>query len=80
MLKGSFKRYHHDHYFETRDGGTAMTDIMQFEAPTILARLVEEALEPHFRQFLIDRNEHIQRIAESNDWKRFLPTELQPTK
>jgi ligand-binding SRPBCC domain-containing protein len=42
MLRGAFRSYTHDHYFEPRDGGTLMTDVMDFAAPLgPLGKLVE---------------------------------------
>lgn len=33
MVRGRFRTFCHDHFFEVRDGMTAMTDLMEFEAP-----------------------------------------------
>src|ERR1700704_1903395 len=33
MLRGAFRSYTHDHFFEPYDGGTLMTDVMEFTAP-----------------------------------------------
>jgi len=39
---GPFHRFHHEHRFESVDGGSRMTDIVEFEAPTgCWARLAE---------------------------------------
>lgn len=45
MQKGAFKSFVHDHYFAARDGGTTMTDVLEFSAPFgILGRVVEAIL------------------------------------
>ena len=43
MQQGAFTSFVHDHYFATRDGGTTMTDVLEFSAPLgILGRVVEK--------------------------------------
>jgi ligand-binding SRPBCC domain-containing protein len=72
-----FKRFCHDHYFETRDGGTEMRDRMEFMAPFgWLGRVVEIlALEQHMITLLQRRNAKIKAVAESEEWTRFLSPE-----
>jgi ligand-binding SRPBCC domain-containing protein len=74
MLRGRFRSFCHDHFFEVRDGVTVMKDVMQFEAPFgILGALVERlVLKRHMVGLLLRRNQHIQRVAESDEWKRYL--------
>jgi ligand-binding SRPBCC domain-containing protein len=73
MVRGAFKSFYHDHYFESASGGTRMTDSMQFEAPWgLLGRLVEGTLDSHLRLLLRRRNECIKRVAESREWQNFL--------
>jgi ligand-binding SRPBCC domain-containing protein len=74
MLHGRFRRFCHDHHFETRGDGTLMRDEMAFEAPFWLAgRLVEcVVLEHHMRTLLERRNRCIREAAESGDWQRYL--------
>ena len=33
QVRGPFHRFHHEHLFEPVDGGSRMTDIVEFEAP-----------------------------------------------
>ena len=49
MVRGMFRSFCHDHYFESRDGGTAMADVLEFEAPCgLVGKLAERAvLENH---------------------------------
>lgn len=74
MVRGLFRSFCHDHYFESAPDGTIMRDEMRFAAPLgLLGRLAEHlALERHMRQLLIRRNDCIQRVAESDEWRKFL--------
>ena len=75
MLAGAFKSYCHDHYFEGQSGGTLMRDVMTFEAPLGLAGVFVEkvALSQYMQRLLDKRNLFIRRVAESDEWTRFLP-------
>jgi ligand-binding SRPBCC domain-containing protein len=76
MVRGAFKSFCHDHYFESVPGETRMTDSLQFEAPWGLpGRLIEGVLERHLRLLLRRRNQYIKRVAESREWRDFLPEE-----
>ncbi len=74
MVRGAFKSFCHDHYFEASDGGTIMRDVMQFEAPFgWWGRIVEQALvKGHMRSLLQRRNQCIKQIAESDEWRKYL--------
>jgi len=75
MVAGRFRHFCHDHYFEqTGPENTTMRDSLEFEAPMgFLGRIVETMLlKTHLRELLERRNECIKRVAESNDWKRYL--------
>ena len=76
MVRGVFKRFCHDHYFEAQPGATIMADVMEFEAPCgFLGRLIERAmLGKHLRLLLEKRNDCIKRVAESGEWKNYLPS------
>jgi ligand-binding SRPBCC domain-containing protein len=74
MVRGAFRSFCHDHYFESTPGETRMRDLMVFEAPLgFLGRLVESVLDRHMRALLDRRNRCIKRIAESDEWRDFLP-------
>lgn len=66
MITGAFKHWHHEHWFESREGGTLMTDVVDYSSPLgILGRIVDAIyLENYVRRFLIRRNEHIKSVAE----------------
>jgi ligand-binding SRPBCC domain-containing protein len=74
MVQGMFRRFCHDHYFETRGGETLMRDVMEFEAPLgLMGQVVENLLlERHMRRLLERRNRCIQQTAESEDRKTYL--------
>jgi len=68
MIRGPLRRMRHDHRFEAVDGGTRMLDSFEFAVAPLLDSLV---LAPHFRAFLLGRNELIKRAAEG-DASRYL--------
>lgn len=75
MVRGMFQRFSHDHYFETKNDLTVMSDVMEFQAPFgFVGRLAEKmALREHLRSLLEKRNYCIKRVAESDEWKKYLP-------
>jgi len=43
MQRGAFRSFVHDHYFIPADGGTRMTDVLEFVAPLgVLGRIAEK--------------------------------------
>jgi ligand-binding SRPBCC domain-containing protein len=74
MVQGAFHRFCHDHYFEIKGASTTMKDVMEFEAPlgplgVLFERLV---LKRYMHDLLERRNECIRRVAESDEWRKFL--------
>jgi ligand-binding SRPBCC domain-containing protein len=67
MIKGAFKFLEHDHFFEAKDGGTLMIDVMRFRAPLgPIGWLAERLLlAPHLRRFLIERGNALKALAEN---------------
>jgi ligand-binding SRPBCC domain-containing protein len=70
MVAGSFKHFVHEHHFAPMDDGTRMRDEIRFSAPwgplgQILAR-------KRLKAFLMERNAVIKRVAESEEWRRYL--------
>jgi len=77
MVRGLFKSFEHDHYFEAlEDGSTWMRDVLRFAAPLgPLGWVAERAvLRNYLGHFLLQRNEVIKVVAESaeGDWKKYL--------
>lgn len=74
MLKGHFKTFVHDHFFEEKNGGTLMRDDLDLQSPYwFIGKLVDAVfMEEYFAKFLRSRNEIIKSHAESEEWKEFL--------
>ncbi|MCH9680600.1 MAG: SRPBCC family protein [Deltaproteobacteria bacterium] len=69
MVRGAFRRFDHDHWFEPHEGGTQVRDEFDFEAPLgplgwLAERLV---LTRYMQRFLVVRGEAIQKLAEAVD-------------
>jgi hypothetical protein len=70
MVSGSFKRFEHDHHFAAMDDGTRMRDEIRFTAPWgVLGRVLARR---HLKEFLKERNAEIKRVAESEEWHKYL--------
>lgn len=74
--RGAFAWFVHDHHFDpTADGETVLRDVFRLAAPLgplgwIAERVV---LRRYMTRFLEDRNAVIKRVAESEEWREFLP-------
>lgn len=70
MQRGPFKRWHHKHLFEVRDGCTSMIDEVNYASPLgVLGKLVDFSyLENYMRNFLLTRNAHIKKVAERHEY------------
>lgn len=75
QVRGAFRRFDHDHFFGPDGGGTAVTETFDFEAPFgWIGRVAERlVLTGHLRRFLETRNRVIKRVAESDEWRAYLP-------
>ena len=74
MISGAFTRFDHDHFFEQISERTLTKDVFDYDSPLgILGRIADWLLvEKHLREMLTERNALIKRIAESDDWRKFL--------
>ena len=74
MVKGAFKKLHHQHLFEWTGNETIMTDIFAFKAPFgILGELFSKLiLKNYMKGFLIKRNNTIKEVAETSKWQSIL--------
>jgi ligand-binding SRPBCC domain-containing protein len=74
MVKGAFARFDHDHFFATGDSQTIMTDIFDYDSPFWIFGKIADAifLEKYMREMLAERNSLIKRIAESEEWRKFI--------
>jgi ligand-binding SRPBCC domain-containing protein len=61
QVRGPFHRFHHEHLFESVDGGSRMIDIVEFEAPAgWLGRLAERlVLASYVRSLIDERNRYL---------------------
>lgn len=66
QLHGPFKRLHHIHTFEAKDGVTIMHDEIEFDAPIgFIGNVVEFAyLGGYMRKLIDQRNAHLKLVAE----------------
>ena len=67
QLKGHFKTFKHQHFFEEIDGQTIMKDVMEYQTPYgIFGRLFDLLfLKRHLTNFLIERNAYLKLVSES---------------
>jgi ligand-binding SRPBCC domain-containing protein len=74
MVKGAFKKMHHQHLFEWTGNETIMTDIFVFKVPLgMLGELFSKyVLKNYMQGFLIKRNDTIKQVAESSEWQQLL--------
>ena len=74
MVSGAFKRMVHDHEFAEHPSGTLMRDRFEFQSPLgIVGRMAEVLfLKVYMCRFLVLRNEALNRLAESNEWRHYL--------
>jgi ligand-binding SRPBCC domain-containing protein len=74
MIKGAFKKLHHQHIFKPDNDKTIMTDIFYFKAPLgILGDLFSKlVLKNYMKGFLIKRNDTIKEMAEGSGWRKLL--------
>ncbi len=74
MVKGAFRRFDHDHFFERGGEQTLMKDVFDYDSPLGILGKIAEALflEKYMREMLAERNKIIKKIAEGDDWRKFL--------
>ena len=79
MTKGAFKFFVHAHRFGTEDDVTVMTDELVFQAPFgVLGAAVDRLLlHDYLSKFLEERNRLIREVAESDNWRKFIPSDQQ---
>jgi ligand-binding SRPBCC domain-containing protein len=76
MIEGAFKFMQHDHYFTPiSESETEMRDSFTFVAPlSVLGTIAEQLfLRRYMDRFLRRRNEIVKQIAESDQWRAFIP-------
>lgn len=79
MISGRFRTFSHDHAFDLLpDGSVRMHDELRFTMPfgALGALLGTLVLVPHIRGLMQRRFALIKRIAESEEWRRYLPADV----
>lgn len=66
QLKGNFKSFKHQHFFEEKNGVTIMQDILEYETPFgIFGKMFDVLfLKRHLVKFLLYRNEVLKAFSE----------------
>jgi ligand-binding SRPBCC domain-containing protein len=74
MVRGAFRRFDHDHYFEPDGEFTIMRDRFDYTSPFgLLGRLADALfLKRYMTRFLEERNRVIREVAESEGWREYI--------
>jgi ligand-binding SRPBCC domain-containing protein len=77
MIAGRFKSFSHDHEFTEIGGQVLLKDTVRFGMPYGLAgRLIGKyVLVPHIRGLMRRRFDLLKRIAESEEWRKYVPAD-----
>jgi len=75
QIKGAFKSFQHDHFFEKSEKKVIMKDVFDFESPFgILGEIVNRIiLKSYMTQLLKERNAIIKEFAETDKWRAIFP-------
>ncbi len=76
MVSGAFAGFDHDHHFYPTDRGTRMVDIFAYKSPLGPLGYLADRLyvERYMTGLLVERNQILRDIAESERWREFLPS------
>jgi ligand-binding SRPBCC domain-containing protein len=74
QVKGAFRSFVHDHYFELNNGVVLMKDVFDFQLPLgVLGKIFNKLiLTDYMTKLLKKRNEIVKNFAETNQWKQLL--------
>jgi ligand-binding SRPBCC domain-containing protein len=77
MVSGVFRAFDHDHEFVQRGRMTEVRDVFAFTSPLGILGSMANVLvvTRHMRRFLERRMQDVKTIAESDQWRRFVPDE-----
>ncbi len=66
QISGPFRRFRHEHRFESVDGGTVMVDLIEFSSPLgAIGRTVDRiGLQRYMKALIIERNRFLKARAE----------------
>lgn len=79
MGRGRFKRFQYDHHLAEIDGHTLLNDKIRFSLPLgwpgkLVAKRV---IVPYLCELLQQRMVLLKRVAETEEWRRYLPEEAE---
>ena len=73
QVKGIFRSFSHDHYFEVAGDNTMMKDIFKFDCPYgLFGKLADPFVARHLSTFLKIRAMELKRSAENEEWRSFI--------
>jgi ligand-binding SRPBCC domain-containing protein len=77
QVSGPFARLRHEDRFEAVADGTRMRDRFEFASPVgpVGAAVDALVLGGYMRRLVRSRLDHLARVAESEEWRRYLPNE-----
>jgi ligand-binding SRPBCC domain-containing protein len=75
MVAGRFRFFQHDHFFTEIEGQVLLKDAVRFSMPFgRIGRWVgKRIMVPHIRRLMHRRFNLLKRIAESEEWRNYLP-------
>ena len=75
QLQGRFAQFQHDHHLEWVDGYTLAYDKVKFSLPLgVLGKFVARTIMvPHITGLLAQRFALLKRLAEGDEWQRYVP-------
>lgn len=75
QVEGNFKSMKHEHYFKEIQNGTLLIDQFRYEIGRgkLGALLNQLYLTNYMERLLEERNTMLKEVAESSQWKKFLP-------
>jgi ligand-binding SRPBCC domain-containing protein len=78
MARGRFERFRSDHRFAEIDGHTLVVEKLHFSLPLGLPgkMVARRVMVPYISGMLRRRMMLLKRVAESEDWRRYLPVEV----
>jgi ligand-binding SRPBCC domain-containing protein len=74
MISGNFRRFVHEHHFAPMNDGTRIRDEIRFSSHW--GRVGEMLARKRLRAYLLVRSAAIKRVAESEEWRRYLDAEI----
>ncbi len=74
MVKGAFKSFNHEHFFNEENGIVVMKDLFDYKSPFgLLGKLADMLfIEKYMTDFLEKRNAIIKEFAETEKWRELL--------